>query len=228
MFKIIVHATGSTGNCYSIIDDDHKILIDPGVPFKKLQEMTEFTTHAYDFVLLSHEHKDHSKAVSDLLQRGKICYMSQGTRDVLELYHSSALIVQDTFDFEDNNWRVMPFLVEHDAAEPFGFLILTPSGKKVCYATDTRSLNYRFTGVNYWLIEANYSKELMEESPLPETVKSRIRSSHFEIENVMRFFGKQDLSDTEAIYLIHLSDNNSDTAEFKAKIETITGKTVFV
>lgn len=227
--QIKIHATGSTGNAYTIEDTGHKILIDPGIRFKALQEATNFELGRYDFVLLTHEHKDHSKAIPDLLRLGKNCYMSQGTRDALALMHSGALIAADGLAFERSGWRVLPFATQHDAAEPLGFLIQTPSGKKICFATDTYYIRYRFTGVTHWMIEANYfEKYLKENTALSESVKRRIRESHFEIENVKAFFAAQDLSKTEEIYLIHLSEDNSDENIFVNKIESITGIPVII
>lgn len=228
IFQIKIHATGSAGNAYSICDGDHKILIDPGIRFKELQKATGFTLSGYDFVLLSHEHKDHSKAVPDLLKIGKNCYMSQGTRDVLELMHSSALICHAACEFDRDGWNVLPFNSQHDAAEPLGFLIQSPSGKKICYATDTYYIKYIFSGVTHWMIEANYSEALLAESTRPEAVKDRIRASHMSIENLCEFFKRQDLSKTEEIYLIHLSDDNSNEVLFQKKIEEIISLSILI
>lgn len=229
MFEIKIHATGSSGNAYSIIDGDHKILIDPGIRFKELQKATGFSLAAYDFVLLSHEHKDHSKAIPELLRIGLDCYMSAGTRDALSLTHTSISPIRALSDFERDEWRILPFDVEHDAAEPLGFLILSPSGKKICYATDTYYVRYNFNAVTHWLIEANYSEELLQQNnSLPEDTKLRIRTSHFEIKNVGKFFAAQDLEKTEMIYLIHLSDDNSDAKIFVKTIKNLTNKDISV
>lgn len=226
--KIQIHATGSKGNAYTIEDAGRRILIDPGIRFKQLQAATDFELAHYDFVLLSHEHKDHSKSIPDLLRLGKNCYMSQGTRDAIGLMHSGALIAADGLAFERSGWRVLPFATQHDAAEPLGFLIQTPSGKKICFATDTYYIRYRFTGVTHWMIEANYSEAYLKENTvLVESVKRRIRESHFEIGNVKAFFAAQDLSKTEEIYLIHLSEENSDRDQFVKEIESITGLPVY-
>lgn len=223
MFSIKIHASGSKGNAYSIIDGDRKILIDPGIRFKQLQIATDFSLSEYDFVLLSHEHQDHSKSIPDLLRLGKNCYMSAGTREALGLMNSSALVVTECIDFERQGWKVMPFTTHHDASEPIGFLILSPSGKKIVYATDTYYIGYRFYGVTHWMIEANYDERyLNENTALAEYVKRRIRRSHFEIENVKVFFAAQDLSATEEIYLIHLSEENSDRDQFVKEIEETT------
>lgn len=215
MFKIHIHATGSSGNAYTIEDSGHKILIDPGIRFKRLQKKTDFSLSKYDFVLLSHEHKDHCRAINNLLTLGIKCYMSAGTRAALGITDSSALITFANHQFEHLSWRVLSFGTIHDAMEPLGFLIESPSGEKILYATDTAWINFRFSGVTHWMIEANYHADLLwKNKNMPEETKKRIRASHFEIASLAQFFAGQDLSKTEEIYLIHLSDDNSDEKEF--------------
>lgn len=227
MFKILIHATGSKGNAYSIIDGDHKILIDPGLRFRWLRKATNFTLSKYDFILLSHEHRDHSSAIHDLLAMGKNCYMSQGTRDALNIANSGALITYSTHQFERDDWRVLSFGTYHDAAEPLGFVIESPSKNKILFATDTAWINFNFVGITHWIIEANYSEDLLQKSHRPEEVKNRIRNSHFEIGRLKEFFGNQELSKTEEIRLIHLSDENSDEKQFVEVIKEATGKPVY-
>jgi phosphoribosyl 1,2-cyclic phosphodiesterase len=79
------------------------------------------------------------------------------------------------------------------------------------------------------MVECNYSEALLQKNEaLPEELKRRIRTSHFELENVKEFFRCQDLSKTEKIYLIHLSNDNSDEKLFQSEIEKITGMPVYL
>ena len=227
MFEIKIHATGSKGNAYSIIDGDHKILIDPGIRFRDLQKATNFGLAKYDFVLVSHEHKDHCISVKNLTRLGIPCLMSSGTAKELWL-ENVATHIKSEVQTERLSWRILPFAVQHDAAEPLGFLIQSPSGKKILYATDTYYIRYTFTGVTHWMIECNYSEDrLKTNEALPNDVKQRIRQSHFEFSRVKDFFRAMDLSKTEQIYLIHLSDDNSDAKRYVEEIEALTGKPVY-
>ena len=236
MFDIKILATGSKGNCYVIEDGDSRIMIDPGISIKEIRKKCNFNLFGLDMCLVSHEHKDHCKAVKDLMRIGVPLALSAGTLKHFSPNGSLYIILQDGVVWERCGWKILPFAVEHDAEEPLGFLIESPSGKKICYATDTNYMHgvrdnirykYEFSGVTHWMIEANYSEELLQANEsLPEDTKSRIRTSHFEINNLMAFFKAQDLSATEKIYLIHLSDDNSDQAEFIRQIKKVTGKIV--
>lgn len=223
MFEIRIHATGSKGNAYTIIDGNQRILIDPGISFKKLMQACKFKLAIYDFCLVSHEHKDHAKAVPDLMRIGFNIGMSLGTAQALKVCKAFIHILESGRTWHRSGWRVLPFATQHDAIEPLGFLIQSPSGKKIVFATDTYYIRYKFSGVTHWMIEANYSEAyLKENTALADSVKRRIRESHFEIENVKVFLAAQDLSATEEIYLIHLSEENSDRDQFVKEIEETT------
>ena len=58
--------------------------------------------------------------------------------------------------------------------------------------------------------------------------KKRIIQSHFNLENVKNFLVANDLSQVREIWLLHLSDQNSDAKQFKKEIMELTGKPVFV
>ena len=81
------------------------------------------------------------------------------------------------------------------------------------------------------MIECNYSTELLKKNitkGLPEFVAKRLFESHFELENVKKFLEAQDLTTVKEIYLLHLSDGNSDAKLFKSEIQKLTGKLVYI
>ena len=74
--KIEVIASGSSGNCYKVSNEDTTLLIECGIPYKKIQKALNFKTTDIDGVLVSHEHGDHSKACKDLIKSGVDLYMT--------------------------------------------------------------------------------------------------------------------------------------------------------
>jgi len=228
--NIKILASSSKGNAYIIRDGSHSILIDPGLPIAELKKRSNFTLSSIELCLLSHEHRDHSRAVKDISKMGITCCMSAGTLKNLDYnsWYTMPVLLESEKEFNFNGWSILPFATQHDAAEPLGFLIRTPSGQKICYATDTYYIRYNFTEVTHWMVECNYSRELLEQNTeLPQITKDRIVTSHFELENVKSFFKAQDLSRTKEIHLIHLSDDNSNPKQFIQEIEKITGLPVY-
>jgi len=104
----------------------------------------------------------------------------------------------------------------------------TVTKEKLLFATDTFYIKPKFAGLDYIMIECNYAKDILDKNDTNKKVKNRLYSSHFELENVKEFLKANDLSQVKAIYLMHLSDGNSDEIRFKHEIMALTGKPVIV
>lgn len=227
MFEIKILASSSAGNAYVINDNGQKILIDPGIRMKSLRRKANFNLATLDLCLISHEHQDHCKAAKNLAKLGVPVFTSAGTAASMK-HKIHTLTIRDQKELNIKGWRILPFATQHDAAEPLGFLIITPSGKKVCHATDTHNLEYKFLDVTHWMIECNHSDHLIDENKkLAEDTKNRIRLNHMSLGRLKAFFGLQGMHSTEEIYLLHMSENNSDSDYFKKEIEKVTGKPVY-
>ena len=232
MIEILPLASGSQGNCYHITDGRTPLLLECGIKYKDIQKRLKFRASEIAACLVSHEHKDHSKAVPDMMRAGVNCYMSQGTVEALGLSGHRLHIIKAKQQFRIGTWTILPFDTQHDAAEPLGFLLANQDGDKMLYATDTYYIRYRFSGLTHIAVECNYSLDILRlniETGLVEpALKNRILKSHFSLENVKEFLKANDLSKVQEIWLLHLSDNNSDAKYFKREIQKITGKMVFV
>ena len=232
MIEITTLATGSTGNCYHITDGHSSLLLECGIKFKSIQKALNFKTSNIAGVLVSHEHKDHCKAVQDVADRGLDIYMSQGTADAIGIQHHRIRPVACKEAFKVGTWIILPFDVQHDVAEPFGFLIANQDGDKLLFATDTYYIKYNFSGLTHLMIECNYSQKILEENVetgrVPEFLMNRVMQSHFSLENLLVFFQANDLSRVQEIHLLHLSDSNSNEIEFKKAVQAATGKLVYV
>ena len=76
-------ASGSQGNCYRVSDGRTPLLLECGIGWKEIQRGLNFRTSQLAGCLVSHEHKDHSKAVQEMMKAGIDCYMSAGTAEAL-------------------------------------------------------------------------------------------------------------------------------------------------
>jgi len=56
MIDVRALASGSTGNCYLVNDGESKLLLEAGIPFKKIQQKLDWTISELSGVLVSHEH----------------------------------------------------------------------------------------------------------------------------------------------------------------------------
>lgn len=229
---IKVLASGSKGNCYYVSDGKTPLLLECGIPWKEIKIALNFNTSQIEGCLVSHEHKDHCKAINEVVKAGIDTFASQGTLSSLGINVHNAHAVSSLNQFHICSWTVLPFQTEHDVAEPLGFLLASDTGEKLLFATDTFYLRYKFQGLTAIMIECNYSLDILRENVANGTIdvslKNRIIKSHFSLENVKEFLKANDLSKVEAIYLIHLSDGNSDEKRFRKEIQQLTGKPVYV
>lgn len=214
-------ASSSAGNAYIVDDQDTRILLECGVSHKKLKQLSGFSLTQFAACLVSHEHKDHAKAVKELIKDGMSVYMSEGTADALEMDGVELICSMEQFNI--GSLDIVPFTTFHDAAEPLGFLIKSRTdGDVLAFATDTVNLRYRFPGLNILAIEANYDKEILARCErMPEKVRYRITNSHMEIDTLCDYLKTLDLSQCREIYLLHLSDATSHEGHFINKISRV-------
>lgn len=224
--QIKVFGSSSKGNCYHIDDGSISILLDAGVNFKQVQKLMNFKMSSIEGVLVTHSHGDHSKAVADLIKKGIDCYMSGATAKEINATGHRVKIVYPLKQFKIGSWTVLPFPLEHDVFN-LGYL-LSNGIEKVLYITDTYYCKYMFKGVTRLLIECNHSYEILNQraDSVPAVMINRLMKSHFSLENVKKFLLANDLSQVVEIYLIHLSDGNSNAEQFQREVAELTGKIV--
>ena len=212
-------ASSSSGNAYIVADEQTKILLECGIPHKKLQKLSGFSLSEFKACLVTHEHKDHAKSVQELISSGMDVYMSCGTAQALET--DLAKLIEDMEQFNIGSLDIVPFTTFHDAKEPLGFLIKSRvDGDVLAFATDTVNLRYQFPGLNILAIEANYDKAILAKcEKLPEKVRHRIENSHMEIDTLCDYLRSLDLSVCREIHLLHLSDATSHEEKFINKVK---------
>lgn len=220
MLRLRVIATGSRGNAYLLTAGGSSLLLDAGLPYKAIVRATDGLAGICG-ALVTHEHNDHAKAARDIERIGIPILCSAGTASAVGLSTRGcrALDTAHVGAFE-----VMPFVTEHDAAEPFGFMIRA-KGQTLLYATDTYFVRYRFAGVNWWLVECNYCDELIAGMD-NVSLRNRLLKSHMSLSRLVDLFKANDLTRTRGIMLCHMSDERSDESEMVETISNVTGKPV--
>lgn len=230
MIKVDVLASGSSGNAYMIDNGRSRILLDCGIAWKQINIISGWKK--FDICLVSHEHKDHCKALKDIIKLGVSTYIPQSfldksnfkSRNVYGLADRSVAVTQD--------WKIQAFGLHHDV-ETLGFQITErKTGDKLVYITDTMYCKYRFKGITHWMVECNNDKETLEESVAEGTLhpklRNRIVSNHMSLETVKEMLLSNDLSKTQEIWLLHLSRMNSSGSRIKKEVQEVTGKAVYI
>lgn len=231
MISVNVLGSSSAGNCYVIDNGSSRLMLECGLPWRKIREGLKFQTSSIDGILVSHEHGDHSKAVKDAAKAGLDIYLSQGTAEALDVFGHRINVVRHSGMVVIKGWIVLPFKTIHDAAEPLGFLIASGEDR-LLFLTDSAYCKYRFKRISHLMLECNFSNEILERNVekgiIDGSRRKRLLNSHFSLDRVKDFLQENDTSRLTAVWLMHLSDENSDEALFKKEIQQVAGVPVYV
>ena len=196
-------ASGSSGNCYMVKDDETTILIDAGISGKRIMTALEETGTPADSVaaiLVTHEHIDHVMSLPVMTKRipGLVIYANEATwsaieRPVPEERRRTFVTGQD---FYVGDFTIRTFAISHDAAEPVGYSIYhrrdnEEGDDEVCQisiCTDSGCVSEEIfeeiSCADLLVLEANHEKEVLLMGPYPYTLKQRILSDHGHLSNV--------------------------------------------
>ncbi len=231
--RLKVINSNSNGNCYILYNRYEALLIECGVKFSMIKQALGFDLSKVCGCICTHEHKDHSVAIKDLLKSGIKVHATTGTHIACGTdLHNNSRFTHNGHQFMSGNFKVLAFNVKHDASEPVGFLINHMETGNVLFLTDTFYSEYKFKNLNNVIIEANYSKRILDEKVANgstyQFLRDRIVRSHMNIETTLELLRANDLSKVNNIVLIHLSDSNSDAEHFLNMTKEATAKNVHV
>lgn len=227
--KLRVLSTGSKGNCYILSSDSgENLIVEAGVKIMEIKKALNFDLSGVSGCLLSHEDGDHSKAAIDIMKCGINLYTSKGTLEALKLLdHYRSHAIRSGQAVQIGGFKVLPFDTVHDVAEPHGYLIKHEEMGTMLFLTDTHYSKYKFNGVNFMVVEANFCEDILDTKSSKSFLRERILNSHMSLQNLLGMLDANDTSKVAKIVLIHLSDSNSNESEFVEKVQAATGIPTF-
>lgn len=241
MISVKVFGSGSSGNGYLIDDGHSQLIIECGVQFKKVQKQMEHDFSRVLGALITHEHRDHCKYISSLIDKTAVdVFATDGTiaamfdDPVLKLkahhgYRFKELQYKQTQKI--GTWYVTPFEIQHDVREPAGFLIDNTAGDRLIFITDSYYVKYRFPNVTHMMVEANYSKDIIDQkmsNGFDLKRKERLLESHFDFDRTLDFIKSNKSDRLREVWLLHLSDSNSHEQKFKEETQKLVAVPVYI
>lgn len=230
---LTILGSSSSGNCYLLESKKDILILEAGVNLKEIKKAVKDWPKIIG-CLVTHEHKDHSKSILGLMRYGINVYASAGTFKALKIVKNvhRAKKMQVRINYKIGSFTIFPFNIEHDAVQPFGFLIDHKESGRIVFITDTHYCKYCFPKLNNIIIECNYSHEILEKNieagRVPDIVRTRLLKNHMSLDTCKGFLKANDLSRVQNIVLCHLSDGNSNARQFKKEVKELTKKNVFV
>lgn len=216
--QAIILGSGSKGNSTLLITNSKKILIDVGFSYSKTKMILEkynIIPADIDFILLTHNHKDHIAGLASLTKKEhKFVYVpSKMVKEVNKLVDMDYIVPVLTDDLEIDDLHIKFLHTSHDALGSVGFVF--EDTNSLVYMTDTgyiskKNLKY-MKNKNIYILESNHDPEMLMNGPYPYILKQRILSDTGHLSNEMTGNYLKELigSETKEIILAHLSETNN-------------------
>ncbi|MGA1792499.1 MAG: MBL fold metallo-hydrolase [Thermoplasmatota archaeon] len=214
-----VLGSSSSGNCTLVTDGETTVLMDAGLPVKfTAEKVNEITgSDRVDGIFVSHEHSDHTRNLFPLARRFSCpVYLSPpvswylGQEDDIEIRE-----IRDGVKIEIGALNITPFLVPHDAIDPFGFIV-EGNGGSLGLITDLGAVDERIVEIlkdrEGLVIESNHDSEMLLNGLYPSYLKRRImeQNGHLSNQQCRDLLDKVIGPHTRDIVLVHLSEENND------------------
>lgn len=223
--KLKILGSGSSGNCYILENDVEALIIEAGVPFMEVKKSLNFNIRKIKAIIITHEHGDHRKYWYEYVRSGIPVfepYRNDGY--TLELKNSQFII--QAFDNRSKDGKWLHDNTDGTECHCYGYYIQHPDIGRLVYVTDSEYVRWRFQNVNHILVEANYSPVYMESIDNPK--RSHILTGHMSIDTAVEFLRVNKSPALRNVVLLHLSQSNSDEAQFKAAAEAVVDCPVYV
>lgn len=185
--RLVSLASGSSGNCIYVGDDNTHILVDVGLSKKRTEEtlnQIDLTLKDIDAILITHEHSDHIGGLGVISRAcGIPIYATRGTFEGIrtaklgELDASLFHPIEAELPFLINHLEVDPMKISHDAREPVAYRFYE-NEKKAAIVTDLGTYNQSIVdalqGFDILFLEANHDINMLQVGRYPYPLKQRI------------------------------------------------------
>lgn len=218
--RVCVLASGSSGNCIYVASGSTRLLIDAGLSCRQIQsrlEEMEVQLDSLSGVCVTHEHSDHTSALSVLHRREAVpIYGNAGTIEALKGGTRYSDLKWNVFTtgqpFLIGDCIVTPFSVPHDSYDPVGFVVRSGDAQ-VGIVTDagmgTVLMRERMKGSNVIVVEANHDEQMLRDAKRPWSLKQRIAGRQGHLSNQQAADLVADIAGpgTSTVFLCHLSSD---------------------
>jgi phosphoribosyl 1,2-cyclic phosphodiesterase len=114
-------------------------------------------------------------------------------------------------------FKIQPIPLQH-SCECFGYLIETSDNQRIVFATDCCEFLYKIKNVNHWLIECNWSEDILIDNMCDNAEMRSRHEHHLELNDTIFALKENFSSSMNTVVLLHLSNGNSNEEMFKSRI----------
>jgi phosphoribosyl 1,2-cyclic phosphodiesterase len=215
---VCVLASGSSGNCIYVGNQDTRILIDAGISCRVVcSRLAEIgvAPESIQALCVTHEHTDHYSGLSVLhRQLGLSLFGNAGTVEALSRSVKHRGLPWNVFttgqSFRIGSLLVEPFRIPHDSYEPVAFVV-SDRHCRVGICTDlgvaTDLVRSRLKDCDMLVLETNHDEDLVLASSRPWSLKQRIlgNKGHLSNRRAAELLCEVACDRLKTVYLAHLS-----------------------
>ena len=199
--------------------DSDLIFVDIGVTLSTVNGLMEqiWTADKKVSLLITHEHTDHISGIVPFIRRfHPEIYTSAGTAGALsgKIDTDNIITMQRDGYYDADTFAISPFDICHDAAEPFGFVVMTSHGN-AGFATDLGCITDKqlkpLEISDILVIEANHDKEMLRKGSYPYYLKRRISGhrGHLSNDDTMAALSTLHTGNLKHCLFAHISEENN-------------------
>lgn len=229
--KLIVINSNSAGNSYALDAGGEILLLEAGCKMADVKRAINFRLQDVVGCVVTHCHGDHAKYATEYAKFGVKVYCNDDVVNKKYFPFGMSYDVMSGKTYHIGSFSVTPFDVAHDVP-CLGYLVRHKDMGVLLFATDTYKLPVTFKGVDHFLIEANYSDELLKQNVWKGSINKaqadRIMLSHMSLEYTVNYLLSCDAKSAKTITLCHLSERNSDPDMFQKTVAGAFGVPTFI
>lgn len=218
--RVCALASGSSGNCFYVENENSAILVDAGISAKRIIErmsLLNLNAEKIKGIFVTHEHSDHTKGIGVFSRKFNVpVFATKGTIFNGGLCSDKDMINQIKKDEKINIGRleVEAFSKSHKAAEPVSYSI-SDKNKFVSIITDAgyacENITSRISMSDFLFLESNHDRKMLENGPYPYFLKQWITSDSGHLSNTQAGLAVLENGNKRLrnVVLSHLSKTNN-------------------
>jgi phosphoribosyl 1,2-cyclic phosphodiesterase len=220
MLTLLTISSGSVGNCHLIFSETETLILDCGVPIKEIEKGLNFNLLKVKAALLSHEHKDHSKALADLKLTGIPIfapYESETIERKPRKYGEFTVYPLPMMDKDFKTWQHTN--ADRSECKCYGFYIKWRE-EKILYITDTKCIvwNFKEQKINHIILSVNYDTDLTDEN---DAKKAHVLTGHLSLQSAVKFVEVNYTDSLRSVIACHLSRENANKDKVIEEIKKV-------
>ncbi len=218
-------ASGSSGNCIYVGNEQAHFLVDAGISRKRVVSGLldcDISPESLDGIFITHEHMDHVSGLGVFLRKYEVpVYATGRTIDAILSMKQLGKVNRDLFCSVEpdrslfvKGVRVEASRIFHDAADPVCYTFedeRSKAGIATDFGTFEDYLVEKMKGCESLLVESNHDLNMLMVGPYPYPLKRRImgEKGHLSNERAGQFLSKVIGKECRHIFLGHLSKENN-------------------